>query len=72
MLRIALPIAILLVSLTGFAQTDSISQKNDSINAAVLEAYNQRIAQIETQRINDSLKKAALEIQLKSLKLPTT
>ncbi len=68
MIRIALTIAILLLSLSGFAQTDSIAQKNDSINAAVLDAYNQRIAQIEQQRLNDSIKKAELEAQLKSLK----
>ena len=50
------------------AQTDSLNKKTDSANASVLNEFNIRLAQIEAQRINDSTKKAELEIELKSLK----
>ncbi len=60
---------VLLLSATHFAytQVDTI-KKNDSINAALLKDYNKKLAEIEAQRINDSIKKADLELQLNSLK----
>ena len=70
---------IFLLSAQGvFAQTDSItleidsiadaSINNDSLNAALLDEYSQKIAQIEQQRVLDSLTKADLKTQLNSLK----
>jgi small-conductance mechanosensitive channel len=50
------------------AQTDTAVKKTDSVNAAILKEYNNRIAEIEQQRIADSVKKAELEAQLSSLK----
>lgn len=52
----------------SFAQTDSVNKKNDSLNAAKLTEYNRRIAQVEEQRIADSVKKADLEAQINLLK----
>ena len=49
-------------------KNDSINKKNDSINAAILEDYNKKIAVIEQQRKEDSIKRAELQTQLNSLK----
>lgn len=75
MLKRILTLAIVLLCLVGYAQNDSIAtqkdsiaQQNDSLNIAVLKEYNQRIALIEQQRKNDSIKKAELEAQIKTLK----
>lgn len=57
-----------IISQKSFAQKDSIVQANDSVNTATLQLYNTKLAQIEQQRLNDSVKKAELEEQLKSLK----
>ncbi|WPR70266.1 mechanosensitive ion channel [Flavobacterium sp. NG2] len=46
---------------------DSIKAK-DSLNTALLTEYNSKIAQIEKQRIQDSVKRAGLESKLNSLK----
>ncbi|RWX01637.1 mechanosensitive ion channel domain-containing protein [Flavobacterium cerinum] len=59
---------VLLFSTMVFAQKDSLAVHNDSINAATLDAYNTKIALIEQQRVADSVKRAALEKQLLSLK----
>ncbi|HSH18832.1 MAG TPA: mechanosensitive ion channel family protein [Draconibacterium sp.] len=59
---------LILTSLLSLAQTDSLETKNDSVQMAVLQSFNQKIAEIEQQRIADSIKKAELEIQLNSLK----
>ncbi len=53
------------------AQTpkDTITSKqNDSLNAVVLNNYKARLAEIEQQRLQDSAKKAELQVELNSLK----
>jgi len=68
--RSALPFLLLLCGITwvSFGQTDSLSQYNDSINNANLLEYNKRLAEVEMERVADSLKKAELEAQLLALK----
>ncbi len=63
-------IGLLFTSQIVFAQqeADSINQKNDSINAAILSDYNKKIAVIEQQRKEDSAKRAELQTQINSLK----
>ncbi len=61
-------LVLMLAAPVIFAQTDSAGPKNDSLNTVKLEQYNQRIKEIESQRIADSIKKAELEEQIKSLK----
>ncbi|MDP2686793.1 MAG: mechanosensitive ion channel [Aequorivita sp.] len=60
--------AIIFSVLTNFAQQDTISSKNDSLNIVRLENYNQKLLQIEKQRIADSLKKTELEAEISKLK----
>ncbi|MGV6946700.1 mechanosensitive ion channel family protein [Sphingobacterium mizutaii] len=57
-------------SIASYGQTDSIVQKNDSINNIALNEYNQKLGEVEKLRVADSIKKAELESQL--LKLKTT
>ena len=57
-------------SIASYGQTDSIVQKNDSINNIALNQYNQKLGEVEKLRVADSIKKAELESQL--LKLKTT
>ena len=57
-----------IISQKSFAQKDSIVQANDSIAAATLAQYNNSLAEIEQQRIQDSVKRTRLEAQLQSLK----
>lgn len=57
-----------LFSTIAIAQEDSISKKNDSINNSLIQTFNKKLTLIEAQRLSDSIKKAELEIQLKSLK----
>ncbi len=61
-------IALFLSSQKLVAQQDSINKKTDSINAAILDNYNKKIALIEQQRIDDSIKRVQLQTQLNSLK----
>ncbi|MBS4044279.1 MAG: mechanosensitive ion channel [Chitinophagaceae bacterium] len=56
---------LLLLNLS-YAQTDSI-KLNDSINNQLLNTYNKKIAELEQQRIDDSIKKASIDEQLKNL-----
>lgn len=49
------------------AQTDSLP-KQDSVNTAILNSFNDKINKIELQRIADSLKRIELEGQLTKLK----
>lgn len=51
-----------------YAQDDSIKSNSDSLNAIVLDNYNKVLAEIEQQRITDSVKKADLEKEIQSLK----
>lgn len=55
-------------SIASYGQTDSLVQKNDSINNIVLQEYNQKLVEVEQQRIADSIKKVELESQLSKLK----
>ena len=57
-----------MASAFSFSQEDSSAVKKDSLNIALLESYNKRLHEIENQRIVDSLKKAELEDQIKTLK----
>ena len=61
-------VLFLFISLASNAQPDSISQANDSVKMAILQNYSMKLAEIEEQRIADSVKKADLETQLNSLK----
>ena len=61
-------VLLLFISFASNGQTDSIKTDSDSIKMAILQDYNQKLAEIEQQRIADSLKKAELEVQLNSLK----
>ena len=63
--HILLWVFMLLMNLS-FAQSDSIRFK-DSINNQLLSSYNKKIAQLEQQRIDDSIKKASIDEQLKNL-----
>lgn len=59
-----------------FSQKDSLNpaksyntgQVSDSLNSAILKEYNDKVKEIELIRLADSVKKAELEAQLKSLK----
>ncbi len=51
-----------------FREKDSINQKNDSLNAAILQQYNKKQNEIEQLHIADSITKANLEAQINSLK----
>lgn len=46
---------------------DSISRKTDSLNAKLLQQYQERIDEIEKLRIADSIKRAGLEKEINSL-----
>lgn len=52
---------------TQVQKRDSVNQKNDSLNSSILKKYNQRLADIEKFRIADSITKANLEKEIKSL-----
>jgi small-conductance mechanosensitive channel len=51
-----------------FGQSDSAGVNADSLNTSLLVDYKTRLAEIEQQRINDSLRKAELEEQINALK----
>ena len=51
----------------SYAQTDSTEKISDSLNVSALREYNRRLAEIDRQRMADSVKKAELENQLKLL-----
>ncbi len=61
-------IIIILTAYSLNAQTDSLTVINDSVNSSLLVDYKKRIAEIEQQRIIESIKKAELELQLKTIK----
>lgn len=63
-MRGLISIALLFFSLSLTAQPDSIRSNNDSINAVILKNYNNKLTEIERQRINDSIHRADLEQQL--------
>ncbi len=55
----------------SYAQT-AAKRQNDSLNAAILHDLNKKTAELEAQRISDSVKKAALESQILLLKTSET
>lgn len=55
------------LSLVAFAQEDSVNTIKDSLNNVQLLEFNQKLKQIEIQRLQDSLKKVELQNQLNSL-----
>ncbi|MGA9637108.1 mechanosensitive ion channel domain-containing protein [Flavobacterium sp.] len=64
---------ILLFTVASHSQTNTVIKKDslkskDSLNTVLLKQYNNKIAKIEEQRIQDSIKKVALEVQLRALK----
>ena len=59
---------LLVFSLSAYGQTDSLIQKNDSINSAALQDYNKKLRDEERKILIDSIKKAELEGQLLELK----
>jgi small-conductance mechanosensitive channel len=58
--------AVLTVSI--FAQSDSIEKTTDSLNAKNLLEYNLKVTELNQQRIVDSIYKSKLELELGSLK----
>ena len=60
---------LILQSLLLFAEKDSLVKNNDSINSVILKNYNQKLIQIEQQRIFDSIKRSELETQFLALKM---
>lgn len=68
MRNLILVVFIVLYSMSINAQKDTINKKTDSINAVIVQDFNKKLNLIEAQRISDSLKKVALEVELKSLK----
>lgn len=66
--KILFLLALGLFSTGLWAQTDTVSQKNDSLSSLILQNYNQKIAAIEEQRRQDSLRREELQAQLNSLK----
>jgi small-conductance mechanosensitive channel len=65
---IILIISIALGCFAARSQTTPVSSDLDSANISMLEDYTTRLAEIEQQRIADSIKRADLESQVKSLK----
>lgn len=63
-LRNLFVLIFLSLSVTLSAQKDSIRANNDSVNAVILKRYSQKLAEIERQRITDSIHRADLEQQL--------
>lgn len=59
---------VCILSANSYAQQDTSKKNVDSLNAAILQEFNQKVVQLEQQRIADSTKRANLESQLNSLK----
>ncbi len=57
LIRHIIIMVLLLFSYTAYSQTDRKHKKYDSINVSVLQEYNRKLAEIEKQRIEDSIKK---------------
>lgn len=59
---------LLFITQVGLAQADSTNRNNDSLNESALLSYKLKLAEIEKQRVVDSLGKSRLEYQLMVLK----
>lgn len=57
----------LLIAFSANGQPDSLKQ-SDSLNANLLKEYDNKLKLIEQQRLEDSIKKSDLELQLSQLK----
>lgn len=68
LMRIIIPMFLFSNSIISYGQTDSLVQKNDSFNNTLLQNYNQKLLEVDQQRVADSIKKAELESQLSKLK----
>lgn len=71
MKKIFLPLFLLIIYSISFGQVkDSIPQKKkiDSVNTVLLNQYNQKLIELKEEQSKDSLKKVALENELKGLK----
>jgi len=66
--RVIIFLLALLFSSISFAQQESITKKNDSVNNSLIQSFNKKLSLIERQRISDSIKRAELESQILSLK----
>jgi len=62
----------LVVCFNGKAQTDKLSDIQDSSNQKLIEQFKQRIVETEKQRIADSVKRTELMNSLNSLQLSET
>ena len=58
----------LLSTKSVFSQDNTIRLKEDSLNSAILNDYNNKLAEMDLQRITDSVRRVDLQIQLNSLK----
>lgn len=67
-LTVIATVLLLLTTIVVYAQPDSISSGQDSINRTILHELNRRLAEIEQKRMDDSVKKVQLELQIVSLK----
>ncbi len=65
--NIVVLVLFMLIKCAIWAQTDSISQPKDSLPSAIIEDFNNKITEIEQQKIADSIKKEDLESRLKLL-----
>jgi small-conductance mechanosensitive channel len=65
---ISLCSVFIFLGMVTFAQQDTVKQKSDSINDAILKEYNKKLEEIEHQRVEDSIAKANLTTQLNALK----
>ena len=59
---------LLLCSFAVKSQNGTTQADSDSVNIVLLQEYSQRLAEIEQQRIADSIRRVELEVQLNSLK----
>lgn len=64
----AILILVLFLSFSSLAQKDSTNHPTDSVNTAILQEFTLKLAEIEQQRVTDSIHKAELENELKTLK----
>ncbi len=65
---IVLITAVLATAISLTAQVDSVMPVADSLNAVLLQEYNQKLREIERFRVADSVTRANLEEQLNALK----
>ncbi|WP_299577598.1 mechanosensitive ion channel domain-containing protein [uncultured Sunxiuqinia sp.] len=66
--RLLIVFVFILLGNSSYAQQDSITQHNDSVNSVLLQDFNQKLLEIEQLRLADSIRKVELEKELNSLK----